>query len=81
MSRIPGEGHPARPHGTGGQWRNELGDAVAGAGHPHIDRRSLEMARLGTVPHLFHNNAVVMFANREKARIGSITSRWEHFHE
>ena len=34
-----------------------------------------------TVPHLFHHNAVVMFANGEKARIGSITSRWEHFHE
>ena len=34
-----------------------------------------------TVPHLFHHNAVVMFANGEKARIGSVTSRWEHFHE
>ena len=34
-----------------------------------------------TVPHLFHHNAVVMFGNGEKARIGSITSRWEHFHE
>ena len=34
-----------------------------------------------TIPHLFHHNAVVMFANGEKARIGSITSRWEHFHE
>ena len=34
-----------------------------------------------TVPHLFHHNAVVMFANGEKARIGSITSRWGHFHE
>ena len=33
-----------------------------------------------TVPHLFHHNAVVMFGNGEKARIGSITSRWEHFH-
>jgi hypothetical protein len=40
------EGHPTRPHGTGGEWRNELGDAIVGAGHPHIDRRSLEMARL-----------------------------------
>ena len=28
-----------------------------------------------TVPHLFHHNAVVMFGNGEKARIGSITSR------
>ena len=34
-----------------------------------------------TVPHLFHHNAVVMFANGEKARVGSVTSRWEHFHE
>ena len=40
------EGHSTKPHRTGGQWRNELGDAVIGAGHPHIDRRSLEMARL-----------------------------------
>jgi len=38
--------HPTRPHGTGGRWRNELGDAVIGEGHPHIDRRSLDMARL-----------------------------------
>ena len=34
-----------------------------------------------TVPHLFHHNAVVMFGNGEQARIGSITSRWGHFHE
>ena len=34
-----------------------------------------------TVPHLFHHNAVVMFGNGEKARIGSITSGWDHFHE
>lgn len=40
------EGHPTRPHRTGGKWRNELGDAIVGEGHPHIDRRSLEMARL-----------------------------------
>ena len=40
------EDHPTRPHGTGGRWRNELGDAIVGEGHPHIDRRSLEMARL-----------------------------------
>ena len=33
-----------------------------------------------TVPHLFHHNAVVMFGNGEKAKIGSITSRWEHLH-
>ena len=34
-----------------------------------------------TVPHLFHHNAVVMFGNGEQAKIGSITSRWGHFHE
>lgn len=34
-----------------------------------------------TIPHLFHHNAVVMFGNGDQARIGSITSRWEHFHE
>ena len=34
-----------------------------------------------TVPHLFHHNAVVMFGNGDKARIGSITSQWGHFHE
>ena len=40
------EDHPPRSHVTGGRWRNEPGDAIIGAGHPHIDRRSLEMARL-----------------------------------
>ena len=39
------EGHPTRRHGTGGHWRNELEDAIVGEGHPHIDRRSLEMAK------------------------------------
>ena len=34
-----------------------------------------------TVPHVFHHNAVVLFGNGEQARIGSITSRWGHFHE
>lgn len=34
-----------------------------------------------TIPHLFHHNAVVMFGNGNKAKIGSITSRWGHFHE
>ena len=33
------------------------------------------------VPHLFHHNAVVLFGNGEKARVGSITSAWGHFHE
>ncbi len=34
-----------------------------------------------TIPHLFHHNAVVIFGNGEKAKLGSITSKWEHFHE
>ena len=34
-----------------------------------------------TVPHLFHHNAIVMFGNGENAKVGSITSKWEHFHE
>ncbi len=34
-----------------------------------------------TVQHLFHHNAIVMFGNGEQAKIGSITSRWEHFNE
>lgn len=36
---------------------------------------------LDTVPHVFHHNAIVMLANGEKARIGSISSKFEHFHE
>ena len=36
---------------------------------------------LDTIPHIFHHNAIVMFGNGEEAKIGSITSRWEHFHE
>ena len=34
-----------------------------------------------TIPHLFHHNALIMFANGTEAKIGSITSQWEHFHE
>jgi type I restriction enzyme R subunit len=34
-----------------------------------------------TIPHLFHHNAIVMFGNGVKAKIGTITSKWEHFHE
>ena len=33
-----------------------------------------------TIPHVFHHNAVVMFGNGEKAKIGSVTSQWGHFH-
>ena len=34
-----------------------------------------------TIPHLFHHNAIVIFGNGAKAKLGSITSKWEHFHE
>ena len=34
-----------------------------------------------TVPHLFHFNAFVVLGNGVEARIGSLTSRFEHFHE
>ncbi len=36
---------------------------------------------LDTVPQTFHHNAVVMFGNGDQAKIGSLTSQWEHFHE
>lgn len=34
-----------------------------------------------TVPHLFHHNALVVLANGVDAKLGSVTSRFEHFHE
>ncbi len=34
-----------------------------------------------TVPHLFHHNALVVLANGVDAKLGSVTSRYEHFHE
>ncbi|MDT8443157.1 MAG: type I restriction endonuclease subunit R [Desulfuromonadales bacterium] len=34
-----------------------------------------------TVPHLFHHNAVVVLANGVDAKLGLLTSRFEHFHE
>lgn len=34
-----------------------------------------------TVPHLFHHNAFIVLANGIDARLGTITSRFEHFHE
>lgn len=36
---------------------------------------------LDTIPHLFHHNSIVLFGNGEEAKIGSITSKWEHFHD
>ena len=34
-----------------------------------------------TIPHILDHNAIVMFGNGQKAKIGSITSKWGHFHE
>ncbi|POQ98323.1 DEAD/DEAH box helicase [Alkalispirochaeta sphaeroplastigenens] len=34
-----------------------------------------------TIPHLFHHNAMVVLANGVDAKLGSLTSRFEHFHE
>ena len=34
-----------------------------------------------TIPHLFHHNAIIVLGNGVEAKIGSITSRFEHFHE
>ena len=34
-----------------------------------------------TVPHLFHHNAFMVLANGSDARIGSLSGRFEHFHE
>jgi len=34
-----------------------------------------------TIPHLFHHNAVIVLANGVDAKIGSLSSRYEHFHE
>lgn len=34
-----------------------------------------------TIPHVFHHNAVVMVGNGEQAKLGSVTSKWGHFHE
>jgi len=34
-----------------------------------------------TIPHFFHYNAIIMLANGEKAKIGTITAGFEHFHE
>lgn len=34
-----------------------------------------------TVPHIFHHNAIVVLANGDDAKLGSISSKFEHFHE
>ncbi len=34
-----------------------------------------------TIPHAFYHNAFLVVSNGDKARYGSITSSWDHFHE
>ena len=34
-----------------------------------------------TVPHLFHHNAIVVLGNGIEAKLGSLSSKFEHFHE
>ncbi|MCP4377400.1 MAG: type I restriction endonuclease subunit R, partial [bacterium] len=34
-----------------------------------------------TIPHLFHHNAVIILANGVDAKIGSLSSKFEHFHD
>ncbi|MEO0474358.1 MAG: type I restriction endonuclease subunit R [Planctomycetota bacterium] len=34
-----------------------------------------------TIPHAFHHNAMIMLANGEKAKIGSVSSNYGHFHD
>ncbi len=34
-----------------------------------------------TIPHAFHHNAFLVVSNGDRARYGSITSKWEHFTE
>ncbi|MBI3757597.1 MAG: type I restriction endonuclease subunit R, partial [Deltaproteobacteria bacterium] len=34
-----------------------------------------------TIPHLFHHNALIVLGNGVDARLGSLSSRYEHFHE
>lgn len=34
-----------------------------------------------TIPHLFHHNAMVILGNGVEAKLGTISSKYEHFHE
>ena len=34
-----------------------------------------------TIPHAFHHNALIIIGNGDKGKLGSITSKYEHFHE
>jgi len=34
-----------------------------------------------TIPHLFHHNAIIVLGNGDKAKIGSLSAKYGHFHE
>lgn len=34
-----------------------------------------------TIPHVFHHNAIIVIGNGDKAKLGSITSEYGHFHD
>lgn len=34
-----------------------------------------------TVPHLFHHNAIVILGNGVEAKLGSLSSQFEHFND
>ena len=34
-----------------------------------------------TIPHLFDHNALILLSNGQRARVGTLTSQYEHFHE
>lgn len=34
-----------------------------------------------TIPHAFHHNAIIILGNGDKAKLGSITTKYKHFHE
>jgi type I restriction enzyme, R subunit len=34
-----------------------------------------------TIPHIFHHNAIVVLSNGIDAKLGSLSSKYEHFHE
>lgn len=50
----------------------------------HVDVRQAYEKNLtdykAYIPHLFHHNAFLILANGEDGRMGTLTSRWEHFH-
>ena len=34
-----------------------------------------------TIPHIFHHNAIVVLSNGDDAKVGTLASKYEHFHE